>query len=201
MTNALATIDSYEAFLSAVGRYPRMTAAEEACFARRAADGDVVARTAMIESSLWLVVAAADEHVGRGLDHHDLIQEGALGLIRAVDSFDPTLRPAFSTYAGWWIHVSIRRALAACTPGPARPRWDDVAVDPGDVVDREAVVALHELQPRSRRVLELRYGLSASEPRSRAAIARELGVSPTRVAQIERQALYALRAQLDDAGT
>jgi DNA-directed RNA polymerase sigma subunit (sigma70/sigma32) len=106
-------IDSLDRLLSAIGRYPLLSPPEQLRLARRVAAGDEAARTALIESHLRLVVATAARRRGHELPFLDVIQEGALGLIRAVDSFDPGQGTPFTAYARWWIELAISRAAAA----------------------------------------------------------------------------------------
>jgi RNA polymerase primary sigma factor len=107
-----AGLDSLDAFLSAIGRYPLLTAAEEVTLAKRVERGDADARRRMIESNLRLVVTIAKGYRRGGHQFLDLIQDGMLGLIRAVDDFDWRLGNKFSTYARWWIQQSIHSGLA-----------------------------------------------------------------------------------------
>jgi RNA polymerase primary sigma factor len=104
--------DALSAYLTRIGRIPLLTRADEVRLAKRVELGDPAARQKMIESNLRLVVALAKRYRGRGLDLLDLIQEGTLGLVRAVDGFDWTKDTKFSTYAAWWIRHSITQALA-----------------------------------------------------------------------------------------
>ncbi len=103
--------DSTSAYLNEIGLIPLLEAHEELELAERVADGDVDARRRMIESNLRLVVAIARGYVGRGVPLLDLIAEGNLGLIRAVEKFDAARKLRFSTYATWWIRDGVQRAL------------------------------------------------------------------------------------------
>ena len=105
-------LDATQLYLGEIGYSPLLTAEEEVYFARRALRGDVASRRRMIESNLRLVVKIARRYGNRGLALLDLIEEGNLGLIRAVEKFDPERGFRFSTYATWWIRQAITRAIA-----------------------------------------------------------------------------------------
>ena len=113
---AAATIqgagDSLQLFLADVGRHKLLTAAEEVALAKRLEKGDLLAKRRMIESNLRLVVSIAKGYRGLGVPFLDLIQEGTLGLNRAVEKFDWRRGFKFSTYATWWIRQSVQRAVA-----------------------------------------------------------------------------------------
>ncbi len=104
--------DLVKLYLKEIGDYPLLTAEEEIDLAQRIMDGDEAAKTRLAESNLRLVVSIAKRYVGRGLSFLDLIQEGNLGLIKAVDKFDYTKGFKFSTYATWWIRQAITRSIA-----------------------------------------------------------------------------------------
>ena len=103
--------DATRIYLSEIGFSPLLTAEEEVYYARKLLKGDEAARKRMIESNLRLVVKIARRYMNRGLALLDLIEEGNLGLIRAVEKFDPERGFRFSTYATWWIRQTIERAL------------------------------------------------------------------------------------------
>lgn len=105
------SLDATQLYLGEIGFSPLLTAEEEVLYARRALRGDEAARKRMIESSLRLVVKISRRYSNRGLALLDLIEEGNLGLIRAVEKFDPERGFRFSTYATWWIRQTIERAL------------------------------------------------------------------------------------------
>ena len=104
-------LDATQLYLGEIGFSPLLTAEEEIYFARRALRGDVSSRRRMIESNLRLVVKISRRYNNRGLPLLDLIEEGNLGLIRAVEKFDPEKGFRFSTYATWWIRQTIERAI------------------------------------------------------------------------------------------
>lgn len=104
-------LDATQLYLNEIGFSPLLTPEEEVHFARLAQKGDPAGRKRMIESNLRLVVKIARRYVNRGLSLLDLIEEGNLGLIRAVEKFDPERGFRFSTYATWWIRQTIERAI------------------------------------------------------------------------------------------
>lgn len=105
------TLDATQLYLNEIGFSPLLNAEEEVYYSRLALKGDESGRKRMIESNLRLVVKIARRYVNRGLTLLDLIEEGNLGLIRAVEKFDPERGFRFSTYATWWIRQTIERAL------------------------------------------------------------------------------------------
>jgi RNA polymerase primary sigma factor len=104
-------LDSLDAFLSEIGRYPLLTPADEIALAKRIERGDRDARRRLIESNLRLVVVIAKDYRRNGVAFLDVIQDGMVGLIKAADGFDWRLGNRFSTYARWWIQQSIRNGL------------------------------------------------------------------------------------------
>jgi RNA polymerase primary sigma factor len=106
------SLDSLRLFLRSIGRVSLLTADEEVDLAQRIERGDLHAKQHMIEANLRLVVSIAKGYLGRGLTFLDLIQEGSLGLIRAVEKFDYRRGYKFSTYATWWIRQAVTRAIA-----------------------------------------------------------------------------------------
>jgi RNA polymerase primary sigma factor len=141
---AALTTDSLQLFLNEIGRYSLLSAAEEVELAKRIERGDQAAKERMINANLRLVVSIAKRYQGQGLSLLDLIQEGIIGLIRAVEKFDWRRGFKFSTYATWWIRQAVQRGLA----NKAR-----VIRLPVQVVDRERriVRAERELFAKLRR--------------------------------------------------
>jgi RNA polymerase primary sigma factor len=106
------SLDSLRLYLRSIGRVSLLTAEQEVMLARRIERGDMLAKQQMIEANLRLVVSIAKSYLGRGLTFLDLIQEGSMGLIRAVEKFDYRRGYKFSTYATWWIRQAVTRAIA-----------------------------------------------------------------------------------------
>ncbi|MGL6279537.1 MAG: sigma-70 family RNA polymerase sigma factor [Gaiella sp.] len=106
------SLDSLRLYLREIGKVPLLTADQEVALAKRIERGDMAAKQHMIEANLRLVVSIAKGYLGRGLSFLDLIQEGSLGLIRAVEKFDHRKGFKFSTYATWWIRQAVTRAIA-----------------------------------------------------------------------------------------
>jgi RNA polymerase primary sigma factor len=106
------SLDSLRLYLRSIGRVALLTAQEEIVLAKRIERGDIAAKEQMVEANLRLVVSIAKGYLGRGLSFLDLIQEGSMGLIRAVEKFDYRRGYKFSTYATWWIRQSVTRAIA-----------------------------------------------------------------------------------------
>ena len=106
------SLDSLRLYLRSIGRVELLTADQEVSLAKRLERGDMAAKRQMVEANLRLVVSIAKGYLGRGLSFLDLIQEGSLGLIRAVEKFDYRRGYKFSTYATWWIRQAVTRAIA-----------------------------------------------------------------------------------------
>jgi RNA polymerase primary sigma factor len=132
---AVSTTDALQLFLNEVGRYKLLTAEEEVELAKRIERGDKEAKDLMINSNLRLVVSIAKKYQGHGLSLLDLIQEGIIGLIRAVEKFDWRKGFKFSTYATWWIRQAVQRGVA----NKAR----EIRI-PVHIVDRERRIARAE---------------------------------------------------------
>ena len=112
MSKDIKINDPVRMYLKEIGRINLLTSDEEFEYAKRAEEGDEEAKKILAESNLRLVVSIAKRYVGRGMLFLDLIQEGNIGLMKAVDKFDPTKGYKFSTYATWWIRQAITRAIA-----------------------------------------------------------------------------------------
>jgi RNA polymerase primary sigma factor len=145
---AHATTDALQLFLNEIGRYPLLTAKEEVELAKRVERGDPEAKERMINSNLRLVVSIAKRYQGHGLSLLDLIQEGIIGLIRAVEKFDWRRGYKFSTYATWWIRQAVQRGVA----NKAR----EIRI-PVHIVEREQKIA------RAERELTTRLGRAPEE--------------------------------------
>lgn len=107
-----ADLNSLNLYLEMIGQYPLLTREQEIELGKRVAQGDNEAKKMFIESNLRLVVSVAKRYIGRGMSFEDLVQEGNLGVMIAVNKFDPNMGFKFSTYATWWIKQSIKRAIA-----------------------------------------------------------------------------------------
>jgi len=161
--------DSVRAYLREIGRVPLLTKQQEVDLAQRIEAGDEDARAQLTEANLRLVVSIAKKYMGRGLSLLDLIQEGNLGLMRAVEKFDHRRGFKFSTYATWWIRQSVTRGLA----------------DQGRTV--RLPVHMVEVVNRMTRVSRDLWAGLGREP-SDEEIAEEMGVVPERVAEMRRAA-------------
>ena len=145
---AHATTDALQLFLNEIGRYPLLTAKEEVELAKRIERGDRRAKERMINSNLRLVVSIAKKYQGHGLPLLDLIQEGIIGLIRAVEKFDWRRGFKFSTYATWWIRQAVQRGVAN--------KSREIRI-PVHIVEREQKIA------RAERELTIKLGRPPTE--------------------------------------
>ncbi len=260
------SLDSLRLYLREIGKVPLLTADQEVYLAKRIERGDMSAKTHMIEANLRLVVSIAKSYLGRGLSFLDLIQEGSLGLIRAVEKFDYRKGYKFSTYATWWIRQAVTRAIAdkartiripvhmveklnkvvhierqlvqrlGREPQPEeialeleitteevreilrmaqlpvsleKPIGEEEESELGDFVQddqaespfdtaslqlrREDIQrALDSLPERERKVIELRFGLTGSQPCTLEEVGRAFGVTRERIRQIENNTLKRL---------
>jgi RNA polymerase primary sigma factor len=262
------TEDTVGLYLREISHVRLLTAAEEVSLAKALEHGDESARRRLIESNLRLVVSVARRYSGRGLSFLDLIQEGNLGLMKAVERYDWRLGHRFSTYATWWIRQSVTRALAdqaRTIRVPAQvvdtinrmarierqltqklhraPSMDELAeamelkpekiehlkrisqepvslaapvgedsTELGELIEDERMLKpgedmaerqrdtrvadlVADLPYRERTILELRYGLSGSQPQTLEEVGRRFGVTRERVRQIETRTLRRLAAQ------
>jgi RNA polymerase primary sigma factor len=192
------TTDALQLFLRDAGRHPLLTAPQEVELAKRIERGDSLAKQTMIQSNLRLVVSIAKNYRNQGLPFLDLIQEGTLGLIRAVEKFDWRRGYKFSTYATWWIRQAVARALADKARTIRMPVHIVERMQKLNRAERTLwtqlglAVALAALSERERKVLILRYGLDDAEPKTLEEIGRRLGLTRERVRQIETEALKRL---------
>jgi RNA polymerase primary sigma factor len=269
-----ATTNSLDLYLAEIGRTPLLTKAEEQRLARLIEQGDEAAKRHMVEANLRLVVSIAKKYRGHGVPFTDLIQEGTLGLVRAVEKFEWQRDLKFSTYATWWIRQAVQRAVANQSRTIRLPvhihdrmrkvdrarreaevrlgraatveevaKQAQVAVEDVDALDevRTSTISMHQpaavdgetelgdllpdteaepvddtvavalradalraaldrLSPRTRRVLELRYGLAGGDPMNLDVIGREVGLTRERVRQLEVEGLAELARMPDVAG-
>src|SRR3954466_2832581 len=269
-----ATTNSLDLYLAEIGRTPLLTKAEEQRLARLIEQGDEGAKRHMVEANLRLVVSIAKKYRGHGVPFVDLIQEGTLGLVRAVEKFEWRRDLKFSTYATWWIRQAVQRAVAnqsrtirvpvhihdrmrkidrarrdveaklgreatteevaaqaklkvsevedadklrSQTVSLQRPTMEDGDTELGELIPDENAgdvtetvadtmrsetlgEALERLSPRTRRILELRFGLGGGEPMMLDAVGKEVGLTRERVRQIEVEALGQLAQMPELAG-
>ena len=157
--------DPVRLYLKEIGRVPLLTSEREHELAERMAEGDIEAKKALVEANLRLVVSIAKRYVGRGMFFLDLIQEGNLGLMKAVDKFDYTKGYKFSTYATWWIRQAITRAIAD------QARTIRIPV--------HMVETIHKVSRYSRQLLQ-EYGREATAEE----IGEKMGMSAEKVREI-----------------
>ena len=161
--------DPVKVYLKDIGRVPLLGSDEETELAKRMIDGDEQAKKRLSESNLRLVVSIAKRYVGRGMQFLDLIQEGNMGLMKAVEKFDYTKGFRFSTYATWWIRQAITRAVAD------QARTIRIPVHMGEMINKEK----HAAQK-----LEQQLGRTPSTDE----IAKEMNIAEDRVREIQRVA-------------
>src|SRR5436190_926350 len=183
-----AAADPLKLYVRQIGGGALLTREEERELARRKDEGDEAAKKRLIESNLRLVMAITRNYTRANVPLLDLIQEGNLGLIRAVEKFDYRLGFKLSTYATWWIRQAITRALAD------QGRTIRLPVHVAEQVRRREIAgALEQLNPRMRRVLSLRFGLDGEAPQTLEEVGTQLGITRERVRQLETRALRELR--------
>src|SRR5438477_2717171 len=166
---ASATTDSLQLFLNEAGRYALLTAAQEVELAKRIEEGDKDAKDLLVNSNLRLVVSIAKKYQGHGLSLLDLIQEGIIGLIRAVEKFDWRRGYKFSTYATWWIRQAVQRGVAN------KSRTIRIPVH---IVEREQKIA------RAERELAVRLGRPPTDDE----IVKKAGLAPKHVREVRHAA-------------
>jgi len=186
-------LDATQIYLNEIGFSPLLSAQEEVKFAREAIAGSVASRERMIVSNLRLVVKIARRYNNRGLALLDLIEEGNLGLIRAVEKFDPERGFRFSTYATWWIRQTIERALMNQTRTIRLPIH--VVKELNFIVEWLGV-----LNEKQKEVLSRRFGLLGHEPATLEEVGSEIGLTRERVRQIQVEALKRLKEVLRQEG-
>lgn len=150
--------DPVHLYLKEIGNYPLLTMADEVDLAKKISDGDENAKQMLAESNLRLVVSIAKRYVGRGLSFLDLIQEGNLGLIKAVEKFDYTKGYKFSTYATWWIRQAITRSIAD------QSRTIRIPVHMSEVINKTYRVSRNLLQDLGREPTEQELADAMSLP-------------------------------------
>ena len=166
-TGSVSVDDPVKVYLKEIGRVPLLSSEEEINLAIRIADGDVAAKQRLSEANLRLVVSIAKRYLGRGMQFLDLIQEGNLGLIKAVEKFDYTKGFKFSTYATWWIRQAITRAIAD------QARTIRIPVHMVETINKLVRIQRQLLQSLGR------------EPTPEE-IAEEMGLTPERVREIQK---------------
>ena len=170
LVSEAAADDPVKVYLKDIGKVPLLGSDEEVGLARLVLDGDEQAKRRLSESNLRLVVSVAKRYVGRGLPFLDLIQEGNMGLMKAVEKFDYTKGFRFSTYATWWIRQAITRAIAD------QARTIRLPVHMVETINKLT---------RATRMLVQRFGRDPTD----AEIAEEMKISEERVREIRRIAL------------
>ena len=209
--------DPVRMYLKEIGRISLLSTEEEMEISKRVALDDPEAKRILAESNLRLVVSIAKRYVGRGLLFLDLIQEGNIGLMKAVEKFDYDKGYKFSTYATWWIRQAITRALAdqartirvpvhmvetinkmsrvqrqLTLELNREPSEEEIAKKMGVGVDKVREV-LMSLQAREQEVLELRFGLLDGTCHTLEEVGKKFNVTRERIRQIEAKALRKLR--------
>lgn len=167
----IAIDDPVKVYLKEIGRVPLLSGEEEVELAKRMGEGDIIARKRLSEANLRLVVSIAKRYVGRGMQFLDLIQEGNLGLIKAVEKFDYTKGYKFSTYATWWIRQAITRAIADQARTIRIPVHMVETINKVVRVERQLLQELGR-QPQAEEIAEL-MGMSVDKVREIMKVAQE----------------------------
>ncbi len=165
--DGISVDDPVKMYLREIGQISLLTPEEEVMYATRSLDGDVIAKQKLVESNLRLVVSIAKKYMGRGMLFLDLIQEGNIGLMRAVEKFDVRKGYKFSTYATWWIRQAITRSIAD------QARTIRIPVHMVETINKLVRTQRHLLQQLGR------------EP-SQEEIAEDMGITPEKVAEIQK---------------
>ena len=196
--------DPVRMYLKEIGKVPLLSAEREIELAQRMEEGDEEAKKELAEANLRLVVSIAKRYVGRGMLFLDLIQEGNLGLIKAVEKFDYHKGYKFSTYATWWIRQAITPVSLETPIGEEEDsHLGDFIQDDNVPVPAEAAAqtllkeqldeVLDTLTEREQKVLRLRFGMNDGRARTLEEVGREFDVTRERIRQIEAKALRKLR--------
>jgi len=202
------TTDALQLFLREAGRHPLLTAAQEVSLAKRIEQGDLLCKQRMIQSNLRLVVSIAKRHVGPSNNFFELVSDGNMSLIRAVEKFDFSRGNKFSTYASWAIMKNFARTIPEenyrrdrfvtgheeMFEAAADNRIDEHEYESAQKRMEEAVKGmLGRLDDRERRIIISRYGIAGASERTLEQLGRELGITKERVRQIESRGVDKLR--------
>jgi len=185
-----------EAYLHDISKIPLLTAEEERDLARRIAQGDEEARQHLISANLRLVVSIAKNYVNRGLAFSDLIAEGNIGLMKAVERFDPDAECRFSTYATWWIKQAIRRAITNTVKTVRIPAYMVETIAAWKSAESDLTAQLGH-QPT---IDEIAEAIDLS-PNNRTVIKRVINATRTAVQPISLDLLCSLNEVIEDRTT
>ncbi len=185
-----------EAYLHDISKIPLLTAEEERDLARRIAQGDEEARQHLISANLRLVVSIAKNYVNRGLAFSDLIAEGNIGLMKAVERFDPDAECRFSTYATWWIKQAIRRAITNTVKTVRIPAYMVETIAAWKSAESDLTAELGH-QPT---IDEIAEAIDLS-PNNRTVIKRVINATRTAVQPISLDLLCSLNEVIEDRTT
>ncbi len=192
-------------YLREIGQIPLLTPQQEIELAAKIKRGDREARALMIRSNLRLVVKIAHDYANLGLPLLDLISEGNIGLMKAVERFDPAKGGKLSTYAAWWIKQSIKRALANQSKTDSTEFGeivgDEDAQTPFELLRdknlrNEVGGLLDVLDDREKKIIFQRFGLDGGKPKTLEEVGKKFGVTRERIRQLQNIALSKLRRAL-----